>query len=133
MSPAALAQGDTLPPLPDGVGSAVRPAEVVRAAYEFAARHPEVMHYIPCFCGCERGGHRDNADCFISHRDGQGRVTKWETHALGCEICIDVAKQAMEMHNAGVPISAIRDAIEKRFAEPNGPHTPTPVPAHSGQ
>ena len=34
-------------------------------AYEFAARHPEVMKFVPCFCGCERGGHKDNHDCFV--------------------------------------------------------------------
>src|SRR5437899_2009662 len=34
-----------------------RSAEVVAAAYKFAAEHPEVLSYIPCFCGCEHSGH----------------------------------------------------------------------------
>ena len=38
-----------------GLNTAARPAGVVRTVYEFAARHPEVLHYVPCFCGCERG------------------------------------------------------------------------------
>src|SRR5258708_19151864 len=54
-----------LPPLPPGVERAVRSPEVVRAVYRFAAEHPEVLHFVPCFCGCERGGHKDNDDCFI--------------------------------------------------------------------
>ena len=26
----------------------------------FAAEHPEILSYVPCFCGCERAGHRGN-------------------------------------------------------------------------
>ena len=120
-----------LPPLPPGVNIAVRPPEVVRATYEFAARHPEVLQYIPCFCGCERAGHGDNDDCFVARRNAKGQVTEWETHALDCEICIDVAQQAMQMHNSGASVSAIRAAIEKKYATIGGPHTPTPMPAHN--
>ncbi|MBA2565871.1 MAG: hypothetical protein H0V09_10700 [Gemmatimonadetes bacterium] len=35
------------------------PAEV-REAYEFAAHRPDVLRYVPCFCGCWRSGHRSN-------------------------------------------------------------------------
>src|SRR5690242_9558042 len=69
---------DDLPLLPIGVDRGVAPLPVIRAAYEFAARHPEVMHYVPCFCGCERGGHKDNHDCFVSGRDAKSHVTSWE-------------------------------------------------------
>src|SRR5688500_10769367 len=54
-----------LPPLPAGVATAARPAAVVKLAYEFAARHPEVLNYVPCFCGCEADGHKGNHDCFV--------------------------------------------------------------------
>lgn len=124
--------GPDLPPLPPGIMWAVRSPEIMRATYEFAARRPDVMRYIPCFCGCERGGHKDNSDCFIAGRDGQGRVTAWESHALGCEICVDVAYQTMQMHNSGASTSAIRDAVEKRYAAHTGGHTPTPVPSRKG-
>ena len=117
-----------LPPMPEGIDRAVRSPDVVRAVYEFAARHPEVLEYVPCFCGCERGGHNSNEDCFIAGRDAKGRVSAWETHALGCEICIDVAQQAMQMHNTGASVADIRAAIEKRFAGAGEGHTPTPMP-----
>ncbi len=44
----------------------------VRELYEFAARRPDVLRYMPCFCGCWRVGHRSNYDCFIDevHPDG---------------------------------------------------------------
>jgi len=80
-----------LPLLPMGVDRAVRPLVVMRATYEFAARHPEVMHYVPCFCGCGQMGHKDNHDCFVSARNSTNKVLGWETHALVCEICVDVA------------------------------------------
>lgn len=68
-----------LPPLPPDAFPAARPPEVVRAVYEFAARHPEVLAYVPCFCGCEHAGHRGNDDCFVRARDAAGQVT-WDAH-----------------------------------------------------
>src|SRR5262249_48025190 len=59
---------ENLPPLPFSPEPAARPAAVVKAAYEFAAEHPEVLSYVPCYCGCERSGHRGNDDCFVSAR-----------------------------------------------------------------
>ncbi|HVD93062.1 MAG TPA: PCYCGC motif-containing (lipo)protein, partial [Vicinamibacterales bacterium] len=49
---------EELPPLPVTPFPAARPMEVVRAVYTFAARHPEVLSKMPCFCGCESRGHR---------------------------------------------------------------------------
>ena len=129
MRPMPLASD--LPPLPPGVDRAVRPPDVVRAVYEFSARHPEVLEYVPCFCGCERGGHNNNDDCFIAKRDASGRVAAWEAHALGCEICLDVAQQAMQMHNSGASVSDIRAAIEKKYAGVGNGHTPTAMPSHN--
>jgi len=59
-----------------------RPMEIVRAAYTFAAEHPEVLSYVPCYCGCERSGHRGNEDCFVTARDANGDVTQWEPHGM---------------------------------------------------
>src|SRR6267378_1239866 len=72
----------TLPPLPFSPSPPARPAEVVRAAYKFAAEHPEVLSYQPCYCGCERSGHRGNEDCFVTARDNNGDVTEWEPHGM---------------------------------------------------
>lgn len=116
-----------LPLLPINIAHSARSPEVVQTVYEFAARHPEVLRYVPCFCGCERGGHRGNADCFVAKRNDRGEVTQWEPHGSVCEICLDVGQMAMQMHNSGASTAAIREAVEARFAgEPN--HTPTPMP-----
>jgi len=73
---------DNLPPLPFDPEPPARPMEVVRAAYKFAAEHPEVLSYVPCYCGCEHSGHRGNEDCFVTARDAKGDVTQWEPHGM---------------------------------------------------
>ena len=45
----------------------------LRALYEFAARRPDVLHYLPCFCGCGNV-HRSNYDCFIDEVRADGTV-----------------------------------------------------------
>ena len=60
-----------------------RPPEIVRAVFTYAARHPEILSHVPCFCGCEQRGHRNNDDCFVASRDARGRVTSWEPHGVG--------------------------------------------------
>jgi hypothetical protein len=121
-----------LPPLPPGINNAARPTEIVKAVYEFAARHPEVLKYMPCFCGCERSGHRGNDDCFVAGRDAKGHVTDWEFHGMGCEVCIDIGQQAMQMHNSGASVAEIRAAVDKRYGTDSRPHTPTPAPPKGG-
>jgi hypothetical protein len=73
---------ENLPPLPFDAGPPARPAEVVRAVYKFAAEHPEVLGYTPCYCGCEREGHRGNDDCFVAKRNTAGDVTEWDPHGV---------------------------------------------------
>lgn len=75
--------GGNLPPLPVTPFPAARPPEIVRAVYTFAAEHPEVLSKVPCFCGCENRGHKNNDDCFVAGRDARGRVTAWEPHGVG--------------------------------------------------
>jgi hypothetical protein len=112
------------------VDRAVRPLEVMRAAYKFAADHPEVMKYVPCFCGCGRPGmgHKDNHDCFVTVRNSANKVVSWETHALGCEVCVDVAYESWQMFNTGASVSAIRAAIDKKYADRASTRTDTPMP-----
>lgn len=75
-------QQENLPPLPFDYGPPARPVEVVKAVYEFAAEHPEVLSYVPCYCGCEREGHRGNDNCFVAERNAKGDVTRWDPHGV---------------------------------------------------
>jgi hypothetical protein len=119
-----------LPPLPFQAYAPPRPPEVVRAAYVFAAEHPEILSYVPCFCGCERAGHKGNEDCFVARRNDAGDVVEWEPHGLDCAVCLDVARDAQQMFSSGASVRDIRSAIEKKWASAaaHGTHTPTPLP-----
>ncbi|MGC4082452.1 MAG: PCYCGC motif-containing (lipo)protein [Vicinamibacterales bacterium] len=122
------------PPIPFRGYAPPRPPEVVTAAFQFAAEHPEVLSYVPCFCGCQQGGHKGNHDCFVRSRAANGDVLEWEEHGVECAVCIDVATRSRQMFASGASVTEIRAAIEREFL-PNAPTmTPTPKPpaaAHS--
>lgn len=123
-----------LPPIPYESFQVPRPPELIKAVYEFAAYHPEVLNYVPCYCGCESIGHKANHSCFVKSRDAQGRVTAFDGHGTGCTVCIDVARDAMQMYNAGASVKEIRAAIELKWSPRFPSHTPTPpAPAVRGK
>lgn len=119
----------SVPPLPSVGFAAVRPMDIVRATYDFAAQHPDVLKFVPCYCGCGAQGHNANESCFVARRDAKGNVLEWDTHGFGCTICIDVAREAMQLHASGADVHSIRAAIERKWAPGNAAgRTPTPHP-----
>jgi len=68
-----------MPAIPIGAFVGLQSPEVVRDIYVFAAEHPEVLDYVPCFCNCQLMGHKGNTDCFVKTRDADNRVT-WDEH-----------------------------------------------------
>jgi hypothetical protein len=72
-----------MPPVPNLGFPPGRPVDQARAVYEFAAQHPEVLKYVPCYCGCESTGHPHNESCFVRRRDARGNVLEWDTHGYG--------------------------------------------------
>jgi len=119
----------TAPPLPAMGFAPVRPMDVVRATYDFAAQHPEILQYVPCYCGCGADGHKANDACFVARRDPKGNVLEWDTHGFGCTICIDVAREAMQLYSSGADVVSIRAAIERKWTPGNAAgKTPTPFP-----
>jgi len=122
--PSADAQ---MPPLPPVSNMVPRAPEVVRDAYIFAAQRPDILEYVPCFCGCETAGHKRNADCFVASRNEDGSVREWDTHGMACTICVDVARDAMQLSASGASTDDIRAAVETKYAAyPR--QTPTPAP-----
>jgi Protein of unknown function with PCYCGC motif len=99
---------------------------VVQQVYEFAARHPEVLQYMPCYCGCQRIGHTANHSCFVKSRAADGRVTEWDSHGIGCAVCLEVGRDAMTLFISGAKPFAIREAIDKKYG-PSSMPTPRPV------
>lgn len=72
-NPSAEPQPTTVPVMKYSLGSndwssleAYSPSAHVKEAYEFAVEHPEVLDYMPCYCGCfEEDGHVSNTHCFV--------------------------------------------------------------------
>ena len=119
----------SVPPLPSVGFAPVRPMDIVRATYDFAAQHPEILSYVPCYCGCGSQGHRANDQCFVARRDAKGNVLEWDTHGFGCTICVDVAREAMQLYASGADVASIRGAIERKWTPGNAAgKTPTPFP-----
>jgi hypothetical protein len=82
-APSRAAMAVTMPPIPNPGYAPGRPVDVARAVYKFAAEHPEVLKYVPCYCGCESTGHGDNESCFVKRRDAKGNVLEWDIHGYG--------------------------------------------------
>lgn len=105
-----------------------RPPEVIQAVYRFAAEHPEILRYMPCFCGCNEMGHRSSEACFVKSRSRNGAVTEWNEHGIACAMCIAVAERAKTMRESGASLSDMRADIEKRYGHITGLRTDTPLP-----
>jgi hypothetical protein len=79
-APSQAAQRVTYPPIPNPGFAPGRPVDQTRAVYQFAAEHPEVLKFVPCYCGCESTGHPHNESCFVKRRDAAGNVVEWDVH-----------------------------------------------------
>ncbi len=92
----------------------------VLQAYELAVKTPEVLLWMPCYCGCgEAHGHQNLKDCFF-REDGS-----LNDHGAFCEVCdlevIDVAAWQAE----GFTTEEIRSLIDDKYARYGEP-TETP-------
>lgn len=64
----------------DQLPSFAKGSPKVEQAYRYATANPEVLQYIPCYCGCGNMGHRHNGDCYVQDRLEDGRIT-FTSHA----------------------------------------------------
>jgi hypothetical protein len=98
------------------------PAEVksapstVQQAYQFAVANPDVMKQVPCYCGCGAMGHTSNYACYVSDVDVNGNVS-FDTHALGCSICVDITQDTMRLLKQGKPVTDIKTYIDQTYSQ----------------
>jgi len=88
----------------------------VQQAYQFAFANPDVMTNIPCYCGCGAMGHTSNYSCYVSDIDSNGNIT-YDSHALGCSICVDITQDAMRMLKDGKTVPEIREYVDQTYAK----------------
>lgn len=98
------------------------PAEVqgapvtVQQAYQFAVVNAEVLTQIPCYCGCGSMGHTSNYACYVAGQNENGSV-EFDTHALGCSICVDITLDTMRLLDEGKSVPEIRSYIDQTYAQ----------------
>jgi hypothetical protein len=98
----------------------------VREAYQFAVANPHALETVPCYCGCGAMGHKSNLMCFVSEVNTDGTV-KFDSHAAGCGICVDIAQDVMRLMNEGRTPKEIRTYVDATYSS-FGPSTDTLLP-----
>jgi hypothetical protein len=88
----------------------------VRQAYQFAVANPEVLTKIPCYCGCGAMGHTSNYSCYVAGAEADGKVI-FDSHALGCSICVDITQDTMRMLKEGKDVPEISDFVDTTYAQ----------------
>ncbi len=94
---------------------------VTQQAYQFAVANPDIVQHIPCYCGCGSMGHTSNYSCYVESVDAAGSV-KFDGHALGCSICVDITQDVMRLSKQGKSPQDIKAYVDKtysRFGPPN--------------
>ena len=100
----------------DGMPAEVQGAPaLVREAYQFAAANPDVMKHIPCYCGCGEMGHTSNYACYVAGMSADGAIT-YDTHALGCSICVDITQDTMRLLKQGKSLQEIKSYVDSTYA-----------------
>ena len=68
-------------------------------AYELAAKIPAVIHQMPCYCYCDRMGHKSLHSCFEG------------THGAQCDICLKELYYTYGEKKKGRTVAQIRKDI----------------------
>lgn len=112
-------------PGPVGLSSKELPAYAYNSAvslrsYRIARRIPDVLHVMPCYCGCDGAAkHKNLRDCFIDAAEGE-----YDSHASGCDLCSEIAIDVDRLVQDN-SLKETRALIEKKYGE-YGRSTPTP-------
>lgn len=101
----------------DGMPAEVKTAPVtVQQAYQYAVANPEIIKEFPCYCGCGKMGHTSNYSCYVVDVDSAGKIT-YDTHALGCSICVDITQDVMRLQKENQSISEIQTYIDNTYSK----------------
>ncbi len=106
-------------------------SQAQEAAYMFAFHHPEILKYIPCYCGCSRQHHKSNYNCFMQGDAEKAKISPFDEHGLVCPMCVQIALKAEELDHQGKSVREIRDYIDQlqaMYPDLKNMGTPTPMP-----
>jgi hypothetical protein len=100
------------PDLAEPLKPILDPASVpyfAREGYEAVKRKPRLMTQMPCFCYCEKFGHKSLHTCYETD------------HAVHCDVCLKEALEADRMDSQGLSPQEIREFIIQTY-KPRGEH-----------
>lgn len=100
-------------------------AAATEEAYAYALSHPQIVRWMPCYCGCGAMGHGSNLDCYVKP-GSDGQIT-FEEHASYCDLCVQITLKTKELLAQGASVHGAREAIDALFGG-TIPGTPTEVP-----
>ncbi len=101
----------------DGMPMDVKNAPVaVQQSYQFNVANPDVMEQLPCYCGCGAMGHTSNYACYVSGIESDGTIN-YDSHALGCSICVDITQDAMRLLKQGKTVGEIKVYVDQTYAQ----------------
>lgn len=115
-SPSINNTGQAMAPMA-GMPAEVKSAPTtVQQAYQFAVANPEVMKQIPCYCGCGDMGHTSNYSCYVQSVDAKGAIS-YDTHALGCSICVDITQDTIRLLGQGKTVPEIKAVVDQTYSQ----------------
>jgi hypothetical protein len=102
-------------------------SEDTKMAYQFALDRPDVLMWMPCYCGCgDHSGHKSAKNCFIKESSTPGNP-QFDEHGASCAMCVGIALDAKTMTEEGRSLGEIRAYIDQEYGS-IGPGTDTPFP-----
>ena len=87
----------------------------VQQAYQFTVANPEILKQIPCYCGCGGMDHTSNYSCYVAEENADGS-TRFDDHALGCSICVDITQDTMRLLNQDKSVPEILAFVDQTYA-----------------
>jgi len=101
----------------------VRAERTTESAYRYAIEHPEVVAWMPCYCGCDAMDHRSNLDCYLKPNG-----TRFEEHASYCDICVQITLKAKDLVAQGKTLREVRATVDATWGGGAAPRTQTALP-----
>ena len=75
-------------------------------AYAIAKEIPSILDSLYCYCDCKKHfDHKSLLTCYV------------DLHAKYCDVCMDEAFMAYDLHKQGYDAPAIRKAVDEKFGK----------------
>ena len=108
--------GLKMAPMADMPAAVQKAPATVQQAYQFAVANPDVMKQIPCYCGCGAMGHTSNYAGYVKSQNSDGSI-QFDTHALGCSLCVDITQDTMRLLKEGKSAKDIRAYVDSKYSQ----------------